>query len=434
MTHSATPVLPEVASPEAVRMVNAKMSVGTDLCAESTLDSSAMSSPTVPSSFQSQLERRTKECETAKKLIDTMRVHRERDRLVVFDLTNQIALLTANGTDQQVDNAKWQEQLSLLRDDVRRKKDEVAEATRKLHEVETLLAETNNAKDIISDQLSKFQSTQASELAKRDKAISEVQNCVSSRDIQLSLLKKECDSLHQLLADNESHRTKLEKDIHNLTNSLGKALDDSSAVRTQVEKEYEAITRKLLSQVACLKSELADREDLNQQLNKQLADMKMKNADFKKEIQQVKTDASRKISVSGSQQSRLDNQCVRLQKELETAKRAEKDMQEEIDQLLLQQSAAIEKVAQASKAKEQTQLVLATLSSKMTTTEKQLVSTSSQLKDSKTNYDSVKSELTKSNSARRQLEKDLVQSRSNARTMSVVSALIVLIIAKLFLV
>ena len=142
MTRSGTPLISELPS-GSVAVNTEKMIIGTDLSPKSTMDHSQSStpaadtgissdSPTVSESVQSQLDRRVKECETAKKLIDTMRVNRERDQSLIAELNAKVTALSSECSGSKDEKSKLVEQISFLREEVERAKESNASMQAKL--------------------------------------------------------------------------------------------------------------------------------------------------------------------------------------------------------------------------------------------------------------------------------------------------------------
>ena len=301
---------------------------------------------------------------------------------------------------------------------------EVSHLTTKVHEM-TLLHCAHDSS------LTRYKAEQEIELTRRDRAISEIQKCVSSRDLQISQLKKERDSFQAQIGNLQTQKLnddlRLQGEIEALTKSLANAQEEF-ARKLNAESSQKSLA------VSALRAELKDTLDLNAKLSKQLVEMKHSVAEMKKEVQNTKFDANRRISSGGSEILRLESQCTSLQKQLDKSVKAEEYLQEEVDNLLHQQELVIEETAMAKKTRDFATDTIRDVNEKiklLVAKEKKYETTSNQLKELRAKFDSTKSQLLKADLSKNSLESKLSEAHKNVIRFSVLSALIMWIIARL---
>ena len=381
---------------------------------KSTMDS--ISSNTPKFDAQDQLDRRTKECETAKKLIDTMRVHRERDMATIAELREKVDSLNSDGSQWKSETSKLHEQVSLLREDVKRKELEKKRIAAEKEGVENQLSE---CQQLLAAQ--QQQKLVLSNIAEQELAEVRLNNAT-----QVALISTELESLRS--------RSQTE---------LRKALEERGTLQWQLDKEKEIQAKqtaesekKHASALASVRSDLAAQLVLMDKLKAEMAALTAKDVDRRKEMQLSQSDANRRISLSESKQVRLEDGIEILRKKLDLAVQTERTLQEEVDALLHQQSTAIERIAAAGVLKDNAEKMARDSVEKSKNLAAKLAATEKLLKQTQARSDSLNSELSKAELLRKSLESSILTTaaagQQHAIRMCVVTALIVLIVTRMF--
>ena len=381
---------------------------------KSTMDS--ISSNTPKFDAQDQLDRRTKECETAKKLIDTMRVHRERDMATIAELREKVDSLNSDGSQWKSETSKLHEQVSLLREDVKRKELEKKRIAAEKEGVENQLSE---CQQLLAAQ--QQQKLVLSNIAEQELAEVRLNNAT-----QVALISTELESLRS--------RSQTE---------LRKALEERGTLQWQLDKEKEIQAKqtaesekKHASAIASVRSDLAAQLVLMDKLKAEMAALTAKDVDRRKEMQLSQSDANRRISLSESKQVRLEDGIEILRKKLDLAVQTERTLQEEVDALLHQQSTAIERIAAAGVLKDNAEKMARDSVEKSKNLAAKLAATEKLLKQTQARSDSLNSELSKAELLRKSLESSILTTaaagQQHAIRMCVVTALIVLIVTRMF--
>ena len=345
-------------------------------------DVSPMHASPKSDSVSAQLERKTKEAETARKLVDAMKLNREKDQAAIAELRQSVAAAEIAATSKT----------SELETEIESLKSALADAESEIVDRRAALDDLSDAKqreiDSLSSQLSfadyKLESLKAEydakiEAAKRDlnsaesgkasvatelqQKLESMQQSVAERDAQLARLQTELETLNQRIAsttaelDNLRTRkgqdeSRMQSELKKLGDQLDKAMEENGSLKWQLDNEKQLSGQKLADAEGSMRKAVAKAESEAKELGakaskleREIEAVRKADGDKAKELEAGKHDAVRKQRIAESKAIEGEEAIAALIKKLKAAEEVESMLREEVESLVQQQSSAIEKIS-----------------------------------------------------------------------------------------
>ena len=367
--------------------------------------------------IMAQFEKKVKEVETARKLIETMKQNREKDETEIRRLTENEASLIG--------------QISSLESEVCALKIDLAdysgEANGQIADLRQLIDERTAAIEVLRDQLS------------------DAQSCSLKKDSVFETLKTESDGriadLEKRIQQSEFHKSKLEASLSEKDALVSSIESESKKVvheKDLLTKDVTLWKQKSFESEKSLGNAKLELEAKVKQINileEELAGIKKIQTEKKRETELLKLENDRKLRSVESRQIQAEDSVRELSKKLIEAETCEKQLREEIEGLLHQQTLAIERISQSNALRNATEITCKEAIEKAREACARVSVVEKQLKHTEEQAGELRKQLSSKIDAIKVLElqsaKDIEKEKKKTNNVAIITSVVVLVVSRL---
>ncbi len=353
------------------------------------------SADSIPSPVHADLERKTKECETARKLIEVMRQHRHDDLANIASLTTRVSELEGVVVGNREEVGGLRDQLLVKEMELKAQAGTLLVVSELSAQVTLLQAQLETKENELAQVAARVQAqfkAQTEELL----VVPELRTQISQLTALLRLKEAELAVVPDLTEKLRLSQLELERAIPVLTannaqldtllrvkevelESAANALDQKTRDHDVLSARHTSTLQMKSDEIKALNSQVSSLIEQTrtsavtsekERTNEKAAVKKMEL--LVTELTTAKQSAERRARTAESKQQQLIDEIKALNAKLVKEDSVEKDLREEVDNLLLQQTQAIEKVSLANKQTTSTSRLLTDANNKLKATTHQL--------------------------------------------------------------
>jgi chromosome segregation ATPase len=371
------------------------------------------------------LERKTKECETARKLIETMKIARSKDESTISELK-----ITEQNLVARVD--ELEKQIASLKSQLEQSSNIGLEEIEKLKiELENTNTEKTACESRITALVAEMESVvaaNASRMQERDSQVAQLRSEAANLAERVSNTTAELDNLRSRKGADES---RLQAELKKANDALNKASEEKGTLQWQLDKEKEVSAKKVNE----LQSQITENQALVAKRDARISELEAELVAVKKSDDAAKQEAVRKLRIAEAKHLEAEETLEGLKKQLKEAQEAETAMREEVDLLIQQQSGAIDKVSLSNKQREiaesaskEAQEKLKQVTAKLSAVEKQLRTAEDQVQTLKKD---ISEKATAIANQETESTKRLEAEKHRTQNVAIITSVAVLIVSRL---
>jgi chromosome segregation ATPase len=396
-------------------------------------------SPKGADTIEAQLDRKSKECETARKLIETMKAARSKDETTISELKASMTQAESKVSELESGIAALKQQVEDRDRLVEEKSLESAHAVSELEAaLSSKLSYAESARSDFESRISLLQnevSTVQNErnllqvsLAERESIVNQLRAELNTVGERIASTTAELDSLRSRKSIEES---RLQGELKKALDAVNKSAEEKGTLQWQLDKEKELNVknhRENVEKIAQLELQIGNRDVRITNLQSEIDSLK--NAEGAARHESV-----RKLRLAEAKYMEAEEELVSMRSQLKTAQESERSMHEEVEQLIQQQSTAIDKVSGsnaqrdlAEKASREAQEKLKQITSKLASVEKQLKAAEDQVAELRKDLQDKAAALkTQETDATKRIEAE----KQRTQNVAIITSVAVLVLSRL---
>lgn len=389
-------------------------------------------------SLEAQLERKTKECQTARGLIEVMKQSRAKDEATITELKASIAQSEEVSTGRirglESDISELKARITQFEATIASKDTKLVEAQQRelssfsQSEIESVRSEFEAKLESIEKQKQGLQCDMGKLIADRDSVMEQLRTELQTVNERVASTTAELDSLR---ARRDMDESRLQNELKKANELLNKTSEEKGTLQWQLDKEKEVSSRKV--------REMTEKQSQLEQLivkrDDKISSLEQLLVTAKKAEEAAKVEVSRKLRIAEGKYLEAEELLSGLGKQLKESQESEAAMREEIELLIQQQSTAIDRVAASGSRRDRAEESAREAQEQLKQTTDRISSIEKQLKNAEAHVSQLKNEIEqkKHELAEREVQttKCIEAEKQKTHNVAIITSVAVLVLSRL---